>query len=276
MSIDLAGLPIAITGASSGIGLATALECARAGMPVALAARRADRLDQIVDRIRAGGGRAIAVRCDVTDPAQCRALVERTIAEFGSIYAVFANAGYGLEKPFLSIKDEEIRAIFETNYWGTINTIRPALEAMLAARRGHVLVCSSCLSKIGLPLYAAYCATKAGQDDLARALRHELKFSGYPEIHSSSVHPIGTRTELFETKAFLSGGPSKVLPPQAQRRLQAPEVVARAIVRCLRRPRGEVWTSLPMRLALATAMAMPRLADWGIGRALGPKLARRP
>lgn len=274
MAIDLTGRPIAITGASSGIGLYTALACARVGMPVTVAARRADRLAELVGRIRQEGGRALAVECDVTDPDECRAVTDRTIAEFGSIYAVFANAGYGLEKPFLSMTDEELRAIFETNYYGTVNTIRPALDAMLTAGRGHVLVCSSCLSKIGLPLYSAYCATKAAQDDLARALRHELRFAGHAEVHASSVHPIGTRTELFETKRFLSGGQSKVLPPDTQRRLQSPEVVARAIVRCLRRPRGEVWTSAPVRLAMAAALAMPRLADWGLGMAMARRLKR--
>lgn len=274
MAIELQARPIAITGASSGIGLYTALECARAGMPVTVAARRKDRLADVVARITAAGGRAIAVECDVTDPEQCREVTRRTIAEFGSIYAVFANAGYGLEKSVLAMTDAELRAIFETNYYGTINTIRPALEAMIAAGRGHVLVCSSCLSKIGVPLYSAYCATKAAQDDLTRALRHELRMAGHRAVHASSVHPIGTRTELFETKSVLSGGTSKVLPPDGERRLQSPEVVARAIVRCLRRPRGEVWTSTPMRLALAAAVAMPGLADWGLAKSVARRMRR--
>lgn len=272
MAIELNGLPIAITGASSGIGHATALACARAGMPVAVAARREDRLAAVVEQIRAMGGRAIAVRCDVVDPEQCRGLVERTIAEFGSIYGIFANAGYGLEKTFEDTTDQEIRDIFETNFYGTVNTMRPALEAMKRAGRGHILVCSSCLSKIGVPFYSAYCSTKAAQDYFSRAMRHELRPLG---IYSSSVHPIGTRTELFETKMFLSGGPSKVLPPESKRKLQSPEVVARAIVRCLRRPRGEVWTSTPMRLALAAAVAAPGIADWGIGKVLGKRLKSR-
>lgn len=274
MAFDLSGRPIAITGASSGIGLATALACTRAGMPVTVAARRADRLAEVVQRIRAQGGRAIAVECDVTSPEQCRAVTERTIAEFGSIYAVFANAGYGLEKAVLSMSDSELRAIFETNYYGTLFTLRPALQAMLAAGRGHVLVCSSCLSKIGVPLYSAYCATKAGQDHLARALRHELHTAGHRDVHVSSVHPVGTRTELFETKSALSGGPSKVLAAQHQRRLQSPDVVAGAIVRCLRRPRGEVWTSLPMRLTLAASVAMPGLTDRAIDYVVSRRLKR--
>src|ERR1044071_8891757 len=125
MVIELAGRPITITGASSGIGLATALACARAGMPVTLAARREDRLTEAVEKIRSAGGKAIAVRADVNNPDDCRALVERTVSEFGSIYAVFANAGYGAFMPISTTPDDDLRAIFETNLWGTLNTIRP-------------------------------------------------------------------------------------------------------------------------------------------------------
>src|SRR4051812_272404 len=121
--VDLTGKPIAITGASSGIGLATAIACAAAGMPGALGARREDRLTEAVEKIQAKGGKAIAVRMDVDKPEDCRALVERTVAEFGSIYAVFANAGYGAHMPVATTPDADIRAMFETNFWGTLNTI---------------------------------------------------------------------------------------------------------------------------------------------------------
>src|SRR5207237_1833907 len=97
--MDLTGKPIAITGASSGIGRATAIACARAGMPVAVGARRADRLESLSAEIAAAGGRAIAVQMDVDKPEDCQRLIDRTIGAFGSIYAVFANAGFGLHKP---------------------------------------------------------------------------------------------------------------------------------------------------------------------------------
>lgn len=264
--IDLTGKPIAITGASSGIGLATAFACTRAGMPVALAARREDRLRDAVERIRAAGGKAIAVRVDVDSREDCRALVDRTVAEFGSIYAVFANAGYGAYTPIADTPDEDLRAMFETNLWGTLNTIRPALERMRAApqgaTRGHILICSSCLSKLALPFSAAYSATKAAQDHFGRSLRAELA----PEnIQVSTVHPVGTRTELFETaeqrsrvKRSVQHGPRGMMQP--------PERVAEAVVRCLRRPRGEVWTSLITRLAFAASVAAPGIRDWATRR----------
>lgn len=262
-AIDLRDKPIAVTGASSGIGLATALACARAGMPVALAARRIDRIESAAARIRDAGGRAIAVACDVTRPEDCRSLVERAIAEFGSLYAAFANAGYGLERPFHESSDADLRALIETNFWGSINLARPALDHMLPNRRGHLLMCSSCLSKIGVPAFAAYCASKAMQDHFCRAMRHELRACG---IHVSSVHPIGTRTEFFDEAARRSG-PAPLMRRPPRLLMQPAERVADAVVRCLRRPRGEVWTSAPTRWLLAAAVAAPALADFALARA---------
>jgi len=255
--INLAGKPIAITGASSGIGRATAIACAKAGMPVALAARRVQKLEAVVREILQAGGRAIAVPTDVDKPEDCRALVQRTIAEFGSIYSVFANAGYGLERPIHQTTDAELRAIFETNFFGTMNTVRPALEVMLPVRNGHILVCSSCLAKVGTPMVGAYSATKAAQDHIARAMRIELRGTG---VQVSSVHPIGTATEFFERKSSETGREILSSPPRLF--LQRPERVARAIVRRLRKGRGaEVWTSATVRLGFAFLNAFPSLGD---------------
>lgn len=261
MAIDLRDRPIAITGASSGIGRATALACARAGMPVAAAARRADRLESLVAEIRASGGRAIAVTCDVARPEDCERLVERTEAEFGPLYGVFANAGYGLECPVADLRDTDLRAIFETNFFGTMNTIRPALPRLLRARAGHVLVCSSCLAKLAVPGMGAYSATKAAQDHVTRALRIELAGSG---VRVSGVYPIGTTTEFRD--ALRTGGSEAAAVHTPGAFVQPAERVADAIVRCLRRPRPEVWTSTAARLAFAAGVAFPRLADWALGR----------
>ncbi|MCC6285131.1 MAG: SDR family NAD(P)-dependent oxidoreductase [Phycisphaerales bacterium] len=264
----LAGRPILITGASSGIGAATARACAGAGMPVVLCARRLDRLERLAAEIRVSGGRAIAVPCDVTDPASCRAAVGDCIASFGSIYAVFANAGYAFEKATLETTDAEFRAILETNFWGTVNIVRPAVEAMTSAECGHVIACSSCLSKIGLPFYSPYTISKAAQDHWTRALRLELRAKG---IRASTIHPIGTRTELFDEAASRSGGALKFDRPDSGGGMHSPERVASKVLACLRRPKPEVWLSAPMRLALGLSVACPRLAD----RVLRRMAARR-
>ncbi|MDX2131525.1 MAG: SDR family NAD(P)-dependent oxidoreductase [Planctomycetota bacterium] len=266
MPADLAGRPIAITGASSGIGMVTALACARAGMPVALAARRIDRLHEVAETIRKGGGRAIAVPCDVVKPDDCAALVERTVAEFGSIYAIFANAGYGIEGEIERTADDALRDIFEVNFWGTLNTIRPAIPHMRRAGAGHILICSSVVSKMGIPTLGAYSATKAAQDHIGRAMRIEL----HPTIHVSTVHPIGTNTEFSQVVTARSGNRARTArAPEGFR--QPPEAVANAIVRCLRRPRGEVWTSFRGRAIAALATLAPELADWGLRRYFASK-----
>lgn len=259
--LDLRGKPIAITGASSGIGHATAIACAAAGMPVAVAARRADRLEQLVAQITASGGRAIAVRVDVDKPADCQDLVDRTVEAFGSIYSVFANAGFGIHRPIHETSDADMRAIFETNFFGTLNTIRPAMPHILRAGAGHILVCSSCLAKVGMPFHGAYSATKACQDHIARAMRIELAAIPGARIFASSVHPIGTRTEFFSTaERHSTEGRDSFSAPDFL--MQPPERVARAIVRQLRRGRsGEVWTSTPARLGFVFLNLAPRLGD---------------
>lgn len=260
MGIDLKGRPICITGASSGIGLATAVECARAGMPVVLAARRVDRLVEAAERIQAEGGRALALACDVAERGACERMVEACVGEFGSVYAVFANAGYGVERPIHQMSDEEMRSMFEVNFFGTMNAVRPALPHMLKAGEGHVLICSSCLAKFALPYFGVYSATKAAQNHISRAMRLELEPHG---VHVSSVHPIGTRTEFHETVEKMSGG-GRLIRHTPDVFVQPAERVARAVVRCLRRPKAEVWTSLFVRLGMAVSVASPALADLGV------------
>lgn len=263
MSVDLAGKPIVITGASSGIGAATAEACAAAGMPVLLVARREDRLRGVAGAIRAAGGRAEIFAADVGEEASARASLDAAEAAFGPVYAVFANAGYGEEARLThEMPDAAVRRMFEVNFFASLALVREAAARMLARPapgpglwRGHAIMCSSCLSKIGMPCYAAYSATKAAQDHFCRAMRVEL-FDR--RVAVSSVHPIGTRTEFFDRVAERGGS---VLTRTPGRLMQPASRVARAVVTCLRRPRGEVWTSLPVRLALALSGAAPGLTD---------------
>ncbi len=254
MPIDLTGKPIAITGASSGIGAATAIACARAGMPVALAARRADKLDVIVRTIEQSGGRAFALATDVTNTAQCEAFIDETVRRYGSIYAVYANAGYGEERAIADTTDAELRAMFETNFFGSMNVVRPALARMLAnpgPHRGHILFCSSCLAKLAIPYVGVYCATKAAQNHVGRAMRLELQPRG---VQVSTVHPIGTRTEFFDQMAQRSGQTSTI-EHTPQWFMQSADFVARCTVACLRRPKPEVWTGVLGRM-VRTGMAI--------------------
>lgn len=260
MPIDLRNKPIIITGASSGIGLATALECSKAGMPVVLTARRRERLDDAAKRIRGQGGKAVVLTDDVADPRSGERAVEACMNEFGSVYGVFANAGYGVEVAVHEMTDADVRRMFEVNFFGTIHSVRPALPHMLGSGSGHVLICSSCLAKFAIPYFGVYSATKAAQNHIGRAMRLELEPMG---IHVSTVHPVGTKTEFFETAQKLSGT-APMIQHSPEMFMQPPERVARAVVKCLTKPKPEVWTSLFVRLGMAISTAFPRLADMGV------------
>ena len=260
---ELQGRPIVITGASSGIGAATAIACARAGMPVGLFARREEQMLAVKERIERDGGRAIVVVGDVTDAAACLELIAKTQEAFGDLYGAIANAGYGAEVESATMPIADIRAMFEVNFFGSLHLVQPALAMFRQRGAGHAMMVSSCLSKIGLPHYGAYSASKAAQDHFCRAMRHELRGTG---VFVSSVHPVGTKTEFFDEAAKKSKGGKLSLAGSSERFMQSPERVAGALVKCLRRPRGEVWTSTLARLGFGASVMLPGVTDWVLGR----------
>ncbi len=262
MARDLNGKVIVITGASSGIGAATALACAGAGMNVVLNARRADKLDAVADRVRQAGAQTQTVLGDVTEPGISERMLDAARDRFGRFDAVFANAGYGFDKAAHEVSDEVLRAIFDVNFFASVDLCNLAADRLLAERRpGHLLMCSSCLGRFTLPGHSAYSATKAAQAHVCTAMRIELEPHG---IYVSSVHPITTVTEFFEVSARLSGKDAggKSVPDHAPRLFVQPaERVANAVVRCLRRPRPEVWTSFTTRAVAALMTLSPRFGD---------------
>jgi len=266
MPNDLKDKVIVITGASAGIGEATALACAEQGMRVVLAARREDRLNQLAQRIEQTGQDAMAVVCDVRDDAAVDALFEHVLHEWGRVDAVFANAGYGMFSSVLDTGDEELRDMFETNYFGTIRTVKSGVAAMRRSTGSlqHVLICSSAASEIAPPMYGQYAATKAAQDAAACAMRAELYREG---IAVSSVHPIGTNTEFFDVVE--NNSPARqgdlILNTPASL-MHSSEKVAGCVVKCLKRPVPEVWPSVGVRLGVAFTTALPRIAAWAMRR----------
>ena len=287
MSRQLAGRSILITGASSGIGAATAIACAREGMNLLLAARRAARLAEVAAACQAAGAEAgrrsgevvsaknsrgtsgggvVTVGCDIDREADVAALFGRADESFGRLDAVLANAGWGVYGPIETIEESLARAMFETNVFATLRCMREAMARFRRQGGGHLLVTVSVLSETALPRHGIYSATKAAQDAIAAALRAEAAAAG---IHVSTIHPIGTRTEFFDAahRATSSGQTAPGPSDEGGRKPHSPEKVARAIVRCLRRPRPEVWPSPLSRFGVAAMTAFPRLAGWVLRRA---------
>ena len=259
MTVSLAGKTILITGASSGIGKATARACAAAGMDCVLTARRRKNLEKLQQEL---GGSCKIIVGDITKKGFNQELLNAS----GDLYASFANAGHGIMQDSLNINMEDVRALFELNFFSTVELSSLVAKQFYKQNRGHILVCSSCLSKFATANHGAYCASKAALEAYIKAMRMELRSTN---IFISSVHPIGTRTEFFTSSAMRSGKVTNELKsPEKMPLMQSPEKVAEAIVRCLKRPTPEVWTSKAMRLASAMFSASPRLAEFIIPKFL--------
>ncbi len=269
--------PVAlITGASAGIGAATAIEFARKGYDLLLVARREDQLRTVIERCaqaaldprNPGNGapfHAEALVLDVTAPGASEAILDAANRAFGRFDVVFANAGYGLERSMTDLSTVDLRDMFETNFFSSVDLCTHAARRLQAAGRGgHLLLCSSCVAKFTLPSFGAYSASKAAQAHVARAMAHELRHLG---IRVSSVHPVTTRTEFFDVVKARSGD-----APQADFALhglskffsQPAEKVARAVVRSVGTGRTEVWTSFSTRVAAGIITAFPGLFDLAV------------
>ena len=270
MRRDLENRVIVITGASSGIGAATAAVCAAAGMRVVLAARRETKLRQVAEAITHDTGHVVPVVCDVRRDEDVQHLIDRTVAAFGQLDVMFANAGYGLFAPVTATTAQQMRDLFETNFFGTIRCVQAAVPVIQrTSDQGHILICSSAASEISVPMYGFYAATKAAQDSIGGALRAELADQ---QIAVSTVHPIGTRSAFFDVVAQESANPGRGLnTPTAL--THSTERVARAVLRCLRRPRPEVWPSITVRLGVALTTAAPSLGAWLLRRMLARRQA---
>lgn len=210
-----------ITGASSGIGAATA-RAAAGSYRLVLAARRLEALEELVAEL-GGEERAVAVRCDVTEWDEAQALAQAALERFGRIDAVFANAGFGAKRGFLEESPEHWRSMVLTNVYGVALTIRATLPHLLERGDGHFLVTSSVAGRRALP-GSLYSATKWAATAIGESLRQELR-----QMHDNH----GIRVTLIE--------PGMVDTPFFENRPQgalAEEDIARAVMYALEQPEG--------------------------------------
>jgi short-subunit dehydrogenase len=250
--LTLAGRVVVVTGASSGIGAATAVACGRAGMRVALAARRADRLARVAEEVRAGGGAARVVPTDVADETAVQALIEGTVEAWGRLDVLVNNAGAGILAPAEQTTPAEYERLVRVNYLGAVRAVLAALPHMRRQGSGHVVNVASVLGKRASPFRAAYVGSKFALVGFSEALRMELRGTG---IAVTCVCPVGTSTEFHEVEPNRLGVPGRGGP------IQSAEHVARAIVRALRRPRAEVHPYPPARLLFLLNALAPGLVD---------------
>jgi clavulanate-9-aldehyde reducatase len=195
MSIDLTGRVVAVTGASSGIGEATALACARAGAAVALAARRRDRIEALAARIEGDGGRALAIVTDVGEEEQARAFVERAAGELGRLDVLVNNAGVMLLGPIAGAPTEEWRQMIHANVFGVLYCTHAALPIMRDQGSGHIVNVSSVAGRFARAGSGVYNLTKFGVGAFSESLRQEAVEMG---VRVTVVEPGAVATELPE------------------------------------------------------------------------------
>jgi NADP-dependent 3-hydroxy acid dehydrogenase YdfG len=181
-----------ITGASSGIGAATARHAVAAGYRVVLGARSADKLDALADAL-GGPERALAVRCDVTEWADNEGLVAAATGHFGRLDVAFANAGFGARRGWLEETPEHWRSMVLTNVLGAAYTVRAAIPA-LKETRGHVLITGSVAGRRVMP-GSLYSVTKWAITAMGEAVRADLNDTG---IRTTLIEPGGTETPFFD------------------------------------------------------------------------------
>ena len=255
---------VLITGASSGIGRATAHAYSSPNHELFLAARRRDRLLEVAEECRDRGADRVLLRCcDLSVPGQGKELVEACLSEMGGVEILVCNAGYGVYGPIGEVSPEEMLRIWQVNYQAAYESIHEVLPHMLEKGRGHIVLVSSVIGRKALPYAGAYCATKFAQVALGESLWGELKNTG---VGISVICPGYTATE-FQRSAV------KTASLRSMRRLgggQSPEVVAGAIVKAVRRKTREVHLTFSGRLLCGMSRLSPGLVNlimaWVVGR----------
>jgi NAD(P)-dependent dehydrogenase (short-subunit alcohol dehydrogenase family) len=239
--LPLAGQVALITGASGGIGSATARELARQGASMVLAARRADLLDALALELGASGVEALSVPTDLTDSAQIERLVERALERFGRIDILVNNAGIGSSRSLAKTAPDAIRRELEVNLVGAILLTRAVLLGMLERRRGAIISIASVAGHVAVePLYSA---TKFGIRGFSYALRRQLRGSG---VTVSVVSPGFIRTPMTR---------GNKLP------MPGPEAVAQRVAKLVRKPKREVIIPGIYRIAPWVERHLPWLVD---------------
>jgi short-subunit dehydrogenase len=251
---NIAEQTMVITGATSGIGLATARMAADAGARLVLVARNEDALRELTNEINSNGGRAVYAVADVADEQALRAAAGKAKAEFGGFDTWVNNAGGSIYGRIMDVPVEDMRRVFETNVWGVVYGSRIAVEH-LRERGGALINVGSEVSDSPVPLQGIYSASKHAVKGFTDSLRIELEADGLP-VSVTLIKPTAINTPFPDNaKNYLP------YEPQLPQPLYAPELVAEAIIHCAQNPVRDFFVGDAAAVRSAMATYAPRAAD---------------
>lgn len=254
--MELSGKNVLLTGGSRGLGPVIAEALARRGAHLALAARSEEGLRRTADSLRPHGVRVIPLAADLGSAADRARLVERALAELGSLDVLVNNAGLENDGPFLDLSWEQIAETIEVNLAAPVHLTHLVLPHMLERKRGHVVQISSLAGRVNTPYHAVYGGTKAGLTRWSQGVLTELEGTG---VKLSTVHPGYVREQGMFARAGMR-------PPRLAGSCTPAEVAA-AVVKAVEEERPELLVnSMPMRPLMVLGDVAPGAVDWLLKR----------
>lgn len=250
------GKVVIITGASSGIGLATALKFAKHGASVVLAARSEDILKKIESDLKKSGCDALAVKTDVSCEKECKNLISVTLEKYGKIDVLINNAGISMRALFRDVEISVLKKLFEVNFWGAVHCTKYALPYLVKSK-GSVVGVSSVAGFVGLPARTGYSASKYALHGFLETLRIENLRNG---LHVLILCAGFTKSDIRK-KALTANGDPQGFTPREEEKMMMPEDVAKAIYRAVCRRRNYVILTLEGKLTAMVKRIAPRFLE---------------